>query len=149
MTANLERAISEDALSKECGTAFRSEYGNLSDEGKKKMLDTYADHVLNIVIYRTACKVMTDNNFWVADVVTTYTQYCNNIVSQDNSGVNAFLNYIYLTHAFEGEVRKDIETFCDGMIAQVRTYLRRTRQFAANGNERKNTRMFCKHYINS
>ena len=119
MTAKLESAINESKL--EYGEAVISEYSGLSEQDKEKMLENYADNVLNTIIYHITCEVMHDNNDWVARVISTYKQYCDNILMQD-SGINASLNYIYLTHAFEGDVRKDIETFCDGMVAQAGFY---------------------------
>ncbi|MBQ9180207.1 MAG: Ig-like domain-containing protein, partial [Firmicutes bacterium] len=54
-------------------------------------------------------------------VKNKYENYCNNILQQD-SGVNARLQAMYLTHGFEGEIKKDIENFCDGMVAQAGLY---------------------------
>ena len=118
MVSALDEAIKNDTLASGCGAAVKSEYNT---SAKQSMLDIYPDNVLNTVIYKIACDVMTANNSWVAQVISTYTQYCNNVLQRD-SGINAFLNYIYLTHAFEGEVSKDIDKFLDCMIAQAGVY---------------------------
>ena len=115
MVTALGNAIKDNKLASNCGASVKSEY---SGSSRQAMLESYADNVLNTVIYKIACEVMTANNSWVAQVVSLYGQYCNNIMQRD-SGINAFLNYIYLTHAFEGEVRSDIERFLDGMTAQA------------------------------
>ena len=118
MVSALDEAIKNNKLPSGCGAAVKSEYNT---SAKQSMLDIYADNILNTVIYKIACDVMTNNNSWVAQVISTYTQYCNNVLQRD-SGINAFLNYIYLTHAFEGEVSKDIDKFLDCMIAQAGIY---------------------------
>ena len=119
MVPALENAIKDNKLASNCGASFRSEYSDVSS--RQKMLDIYADNVLNTVVYKVACQVMTANNSWVAQVITAYRQYCKNI-SLQNSGINAFLNYIYLTHAFEGEAKDEIEKFLDAMTAQAGFY---------------------------
>ena len=118
MITALENAITANALDSNCGASVKSEYNGSS---KQAMLESYAENVLNTVIYKISCQVMTENNSWVAEVLSNYTHYCDNILQRD-SGINAFLNYIYLTHAFEGEVKDDITNFLDAMIAQVGFY---------------------------
>ena len=115
----LDEAIKNNTLTSDCGASVKSEYNNNSS--RQKMLESYAEYVLNTVIYRIACDAMSHNSTWVAQVISTYTQYCDNILQRD-SGVNAFLNYIFLTHAFEGEVKEDIVKFLDAMTAQVGFY---------------------------
>ena len=115
MVTALGNAIKDNKLASNCGASVKSEY---SGSSRQAMLESYADNVLNTVIYKIACEVMTANNSWVAQVVTLYGQYCDNVMQRD-SGINAFLNYIYLTHAFEGEARSEIERFLDGMTAQA------------------------------
>ena len=118
MVSALDEAVKNNKLNSDCGTAVKNEYNTSS---KQAMLENYADNVLNTVIYKIACDVMTANNSWVAQVISTYSQYCNNLLQRD-SGINAFLNYIFLTHAFEGEVSGDIINFLEGMIAQAGFY---------------------------
>ena len=115
MVTALENAIKDNKLASNCGALVKSEY---SGSSKQAMLESYADNVLNTVIYKISCEVMTANTSWVARVITLYKQYCDNIMQQ-NSGINAFLNYIYLTHAFEGEVKNLIEEFLDDMVVQA------------------------------
>lgn len=118
MVTALDNAIKDNKLASNCGASVKSEY---SGSSKQAMLESYADNVLNTVMYKIACEVMTANNSWVAEVISLYKQYCDNILKQD-SGVNAFLDYIYFTHAFEGEVKEDIERFLDGMTAMAGLY---------------------------
>ena len=118
MVTALENAIKDNKLASNCGASVKSEY---SGSSRQAMLGYYADYVLDTVIYKISCEVMTAENSWVAEVVSLYQQYCKNTLERD-SGINAFLNYIFLTHAFEGEVRDQIERFIDAMIAQVGFY---------------------------
>lgn len=92
--------------------------GNIDNPEFPGLLEQYADYVLNEVIYRIAIDVMSENDKWVTQAINAYRNYCKEVRTQ-NSGINAFLNYMYLTHGFEGEIKEDIENFCDGMIFQV------------------------------
>jgi|GEM_PF-6009764 len=115
----LGKAIEDNTLASNCGASVKSAYRNTSS--RQAMLEAYADNLLNTIIYRIACQVMTENNSWVSGVISLYSQYCENILQQ-NSGINAFLNYIYQTHGFEGEAHDQIINFLDAMIAQVGFY---------------------------
>ena len=53
MVPALENAIKDNKLASDCGASFRSEYSDVS--ARQKMLDIYADNVLNTVVYKVAC----------------------------------------------------------------------------------------------
>lgn len=89
--------------------------GNIDNPEFPGLLEQYADYVLNEVIYRIALDVMSENDMWVTKTINAYKNYCKEVKTL-NSGINAFLNYMYLTHGFEGEIKEDINNFCDGMI---------------------------------
>lgn len=105
------------------GDEFYSDWNGASESEQKQMASKYANDVLNTQIYRIACQVMSDsqNQEWVADVTSEYRNFCNNVLAKD-SGVNAMLNAMYLTHGFEGEIKTDIQDFCDQMAVKAGVY---------------------------
>lgn len=110
-----------DAGELECSKAFYESWNAMNAGEKKEAAEKYAADILNTIVYHIACDTMSSNHTWVVEVTNAYRNYCNNVLKQ-NSGVNAFLNYIYLTHGFEGEAKKSIEDFCDSMIVQAGIY---------------------------
>ena len=115
MVTALQNAVKDGKLLG--GSTFA---GNITSSAT---VEQYAEYVPNAVIYQVSCEVMSlkDNDDFVTSVVSTYSNYCDNILTQD-SGVNAFLNYMFLTHGFEAEIRDDIDKFCDVMITQAGFY---------------------------
>lgn len=107
--------------------AFYQTWDALTKDEKAEQAALYAADILNSQIYCISCDVMSKDDQFVIDVTNAYRNYCNNIMKQD-SGINAWLNAMYLTHGFEGEVKEDIETFCDAMVVQAALY----GQFAIN-----------------
>ena len=112
-----------DAHKLDASDKFYSEWDMMGDAGRRAMSEAYAEDILNTQIYRISCDVMSSNegDDLAVKVMNAYRKYCDNVLKQD-SGVNAMLNAMYLTHGFEGEIRGDIETFCDGMTAQAGVY---------------------------
>lgn len=100
---------------------FYAAWKELDDTAKTEKANAYAADILNSQIYVTACNVMSASHEWVTDVRAAYRNYNNHILSK-NSGINAELNAMYLTHGFEGEIRSDIEEFCDAMIVKAGVY---------------------------
>lgn len=103
------------------GDEFYTSWNAMRSGQKQEAADRYAEEILNTVVYHIACDRMSKDNQWVVEVTNAYKNYCNNVLKL-NSGISAFLNYIYLTHGFEGEVKEDIEKFCNGMVAQAGVY---------------------------
>ena len=62
-----------------------------------------------------------ENSQWVNEVNYLYRDYCNNLMSSQ-TGLDAILGVLFITHGFEGEVREDIKKICDSMIAEVGYY---------------------------
>jgi len=98
--------------------AFYQSWNALSNAKKAEKAKAYAADILNTQIYKTSCQVMTDNDQWVISVLNAYRNYCSNVLKQD-SGVNAMLNAIYLSHGFEGEAKGDIDKLINGLTVQA------------------------------
>lgn len=118
-TAAIKKAADENKL--DASEEFYNEWKALDDKAKEKKAGEYANDALSTLIYHISCEEMTKNNTWVADVSEAYKKYCENILMVD-SGVDALINVQYLTHGFEGEVKKDVEKICDAMVAAAGFY---------------------------
>ena len=107
----------------QANNAFYTAWNKLSTDAKNKKAEQYANDILNSIVYQIACTEMSkkENNQWVTGVRQKYMHYCENIL-QDNSGVNAMIQAMTLTHGFEGEIKKDLEDFCDQMVVQAGVY---------------------------
>jgi len=101
--------------------SFYTEWKTLGDTAKEEKAKAYAEDLFNTLLSKIACKVMTANNQFVIDVRNAYSNYCSNIVKTD-SGVNALLKVMFLTHSFEREVKQDVIDYCDGLIAEAGYY---------------------------
>lgn len=119
MADNFIKAANEGKL--DATPAFYDTWNALSDADKATKAASYAADILNTQIYKISCDVMTSNDGWVISVLNAYRNYCDNILKQD-SGVNAMLNAIYLTHGFEGEAKDDIKEFLGNMVVQAGYY---------------------------
>ncbi len=101
--------------------SFYAAWDALSAKNKKKKATQYASDALDSYIYKISCDAMSNNDQFVISVLNAYRNYCKNVLSQ-NSGINAMLNAIYLTHGFEGEAKDDIVEFINGMVVQAGYY---------------------------
>lgn len=110
-----------DAGNLDASDAFYAVWNGLGAEEKATKAAVYASDILNTQIYHISCKLMHSNHIWVIDVAEAYANYCKHAMDT-NSGVNAMLNAMYLTHGFEGEIRDEIISFCDAMIVKSGIY---------------------------
>lgn len=110
-----------DAGKLDASDAFYASWNGLGAEEKQSKAAAYASDILNTQIYYIACKLMHSNHIWVIDVAEAYSNYCKHAMDS-NSGVNAMLNAMYLTHGFEGEIKDEIISFCDAMIVRSGIY---------------------------
>lgn len=98
-----------------------TEWDQLSRTDKEEEAGIYAARILDTLVYHIACDTMTENNQWVVKVRNAYTNYCENVLAA-NSGINAFINAMFKTHGFEGEIKDDINSFCDAMVIEAGFY---------------------------
>ena len=119
MASKIKEAANAKKL--DASGTFYTAWNALSDSEKNDKAKIYAADILNTQIYLISCDVMSENDAWVIEVTNAYRKYCDNILKQ-NSGINAMLNAMYLSHGFEGEIKDDLSTFCDGMIVKAGMY---------------------------
>ena len=126
---NYENAVAEkfkeamDAHAVDAEDAFYTKWNGLSATQKNEKAIAYAKDIFNTQIYHLSCDEISDekNDQWVIDVLNAYKTYSENATTT-NSGINAMINAIYLTHGFEGEAKKDLQDFCNGMIVKAGIY---------------------------
>jgi len=90
-------------------------------------IDKLAKDAVNTLIYRIACAKINSDSEFALEVSRQYANYCSHLTTS-GEGVDAILKTFFLTHAFEYEVKQDIQDFCDRMIINTGTY----GMFAAN-----------------
>ena len=105
----------------DCNLVFYAAWYQMPENERKEKAKEYATDILNTIIYQISCDVMSENDSWVISVRNAYRKYCDNVMTKD-SGINAMLNAMYLTHGFEGEIKDDIMDFCDAMIVKTGFY---------------------------
>lgn len=101
--------------------SFIAKWDSLSDEEKDAKAIEYAGDILKTVIYQESCRVISEKNDDIEKYIEAYINYCKNI-KLEKSGVDAFIQNLYLTHGFEGQVKKDIINFCNTQLKNVGTY---------------------------
>ena len=103
--------------------SFYADWAKLDDAGKKSLAQKLAPDFLNTLIYTVSCDVMSkdENDKWVISAINAYSNYCD-MVMKTNSGIDALINTLYLTHGFEGEVASDVRDITNSMIATAGYY---------------------------
>ena len=82
--------------------------------------DLAADAV-DMLIFRVACAEVNTDAAFVSEVNRQFTNYCTRLLSSEN-GMDAMFKSLYLTHAFQFQIREDLQKFCDRMIVKTGTY---------------------------
>lgn len=119
-TKKIYDAIQANKVS--ANSAFYASWTSIATDAEKmKKASEYATDLLKTIMYQENCRIMSAENVRVSDYIVRYKQYCDNIQAKQ-SGVDAFIQNLYMTHGFEGQVKKDIEDFCTAQIADVGTY---------------------------
>ena len=83
---------------------------------------SWAQDVLNTVIYQETCKKMVEvqagDNTWVSTLVSKYKNYCGELVGS-GTGIDHMINLEYLTHGFEAETKDEIAGIIDRSIVNL------------------------------
>ena len=125
-------------------------FPEFTKEGKASLTDdlinSVASDAVDTIVFRTTyCQLNKDGeesaNF-AKGVKTAYENYCNELLTSGH-GIDALLNTVYLTNAFEGDVKKDIGHICDQTIVKAAMYGNFAIQVTGNSiyinNEDKNS----------
>ena len=86
------------------------------------VIEQIAIDAANQVVYEVTVDAVNDNTQFVYDVRDAYKNYCLHLLSNENDGVYAMLNSMYLTHAFQYQIKDEINEFFDQMIVKTGTY---------------------------
>ena len=100
--------------------AFYTEWRTLDDEKKKAKADELYNDFLDTLIYRISLTTMStkENDKWVTSLITLYRGYAS-ALTKSGDGISAMINYLYLTHAFEGEVKDSLSYACNSMMVDA------------------------------
>ncbi|MDO5441029.1 MAG: S-layer homology domain-containing protein [Bacillota bacterium] len=85
-------------------------------------IEKLAIDAANQIVYEVTVDAVNDNTQFVYDVRDAFKNYCMHLLSNENDGVYAMLNSMYLTHAFQYQIKDDINEFFDQMIVKTGTY---------------------------
>ena len=108
-------AAGDSAAVKESGiVVYNMDLASLTDEE----LSVLAEDAVNTLVYRVSYVAMNVSADFARDVYKQYGEY----VGAVREGVDAMLKAMYLTHAFEYEISKDIEDLCNEMILRTGVY---------------------------
>lgn len=89
----------------------------MTEEQRAELADDMAD----AIIYRIDYVKVNESAEFSNTVLKEYGEFCKHLLTPQQ-GIDARLKSIYLTHAFEYEVRDEITQFCDQMILKTGVY---------------------------
>ena len=117
--ARLEHAVADSlrAGAYESGNWPSFDNGNPTEEEILRVASDAAD----LLAYRIACVQVDKNSVFALEVKRQFENYCAHLVTPGD-GLSAVLNTFYLTHAFEFEVKDELQTLCDDLILKTGTY---------------------------
>lgn len=93
----------------------------------EEAIKTLAADAVSALTYRVGAAELRNNYSFASEVVYEFETYCKNLLAAEN-GMDAMYKTLYLSHAFEFEISKDLLDFSDRMIVKTGTYA----AFAAN-----------------
>ncbi len=94
---------------------------SLTDELIRQMAVDAVDTLTFRTAYRRLNATGADRESFVRNVKKNYEDYCKNLLAP-GYGIDALLNNIYLTNAFEGDVKDDIMEYCTQIILKTAMY---------------------------
>ncbi|MCQ2427804.1 MAG: hypothetical protein MJ137_05320, partial [Clostridia bacterium] len=90
-------------------------------EPDENLLSQIAEDAINLLTYRiTACQVNEDPEF-ALQVLSQFSNYCSHLVGT-NDGVDAIAKVMFLTHAFEYQIKDDYTDFMNQMTVKSGVY---------------------------
>ena len=101
------------------GSPFREDWESADD--KAALAEMFAGELLSTIIYQQICQTMSNNDKWVISVKNAFLNLCSH-VQEKNSGIDAIINVLYMTNAFEGEAKQQITDICRRMISTLGLY---------------------------
>ena len=112
-TKSIKKALDDHKLI--ASDDFYKNWRSLSKRFKSMKLDVYSNDAINSLINQLAIRAMTSHHTWVSEVMSTYEQFCNELVAEGlgDRGINGLINSQKLTHGFEGEIKDIVPKICD------------------------------------
>lgn len=101
--------------------SFYTSWKKMSAQEKEAEAKLVAEECYNALAEDISCQYVNTNPEFVSDVYFAFTEYCGQLATE-NSALDAQLKALYLTHAFEGEVRSDLKNVLDTYTIQTGSY---------------------------
>ena len=92
-----------------------------ADELTDELIDRITEDAVDLLTYRVAAVEVNKDATFSLEVERMFGNYCSHLLSAEE-GLDAVFKSIYLTHAFEYQVRDDINNFCNEMVLATATY---------------------------
>lgn len=94
-------------------------WNNASDTEKEEALNQLCIDANNVLLFRISVGMINQNSDFVRDTIDTFNNYCTNLIGKRNTGFDAFIQALYLTNGFEGELKDSYNTFCNEMVVMT------------------------------
>ncbi len=127
---NLENALESNDSSKIAAVIETGNFPELTAAGWSALDDSKKEELLNRIcalandelLYRISVIKINENPTFVREVIVGFKNYCTNLIGKRGTGIDAFLQSMYLTACFEGEIKDDYRSFCTNMMAETCEY---------------------------
>ena len=87
----------------------------------KELIDLVANDAFDTILYRALAAELNRSSVFVKQLIKDFTDYCTHIAEYE-TGVDAMIEAMYLTHSFESEIADTITNFVDSMILKTACY---------------------------
>ena len=87
----------------------------------EEMLNEIADQAVDVITFKLSDNYINSSADFSNNVLNQYKLYCEHLLA-NTEGVDALLQTMYLTHAFEFEIKKDLKDLINLMSLQTGTY---------------------------
>ena len=91
------------------------------DQGPQLEIKKIAEEVTDALLYRITAKEVNKDANYTTKILQQFSQYTDHLKRSDE-GVDAVIKSMFLTHAFEPEVREDLTNFTNFMMVKTGVY---------------------------
>lgn len=93
-----------------------------SNEEQQQIIDRIAKDTMDVLSYRIGAIEVNNDNSFTKDVINKFNNYSTNLTGKTEQGLDALLQSIFLTNAFEGEARDSINSYCAMLALKTSIY---------------------------
>ena len=93
-----------------------------SAEEQQKIIDRIANDTMDVLSYRIGAIEVNKDNSFTKDVINKFNNYSTNLTGKTEQGLDALLQSLYLSNAFEGEAKDSINSYCATLALKTSIY---------------------------